>query len=97
MTRRPHAPWPPPELWNTRLEVDEVERLNMVVLPGSSEPLAFGWMNDAWLALRAQMRDGDELWSFSSAPESWQQLCGRAGFVLVRDGQAVAHLVTMMN
>jgi hypothetical protein len=40
---------------------------------------------------------GDELRRFSSDAESWQRLAGRAGFVLLRKRQQVAHLTTTMN
>ncbi len=43
------------------------------------------------------MVSGDELWRFNSGAESWQHLAGRAGYVVVRDGQQIAHLTTMMN
>ena len=41
--------------------------------------------------------EGDEIWSFSSSAESWGNLAGRQGYALVRNGQAVAHVVTVMN
>jgi hypothetical protein len=52
-----------------------------------------------WLApLLPLVREDDEFWAFCSPPASWQDLCGRAGFVLIhRDGQQVGHVVTMIN
>ncbi len=43
------------------------------------------------------MVPGDELWKFSSGAESWGQLAGRGGYVILRNGEHVAHLTTMMN
>jgi hypothetical protein len=43
------------------------------------------------------MTRGDELWWFSSSDESWSHLSGRAGYVVLRNGQQVAHLTIMMN
>ena len=43
------------------------------------------------------MVPGDELWKFSSSRESWSNLCGRAGYVVLRNGEQVAHLTTVMN
>ena len=43
------------------------------------------------------MQPGDELWWFSTSKESWSRLCGRAGYVVLRDGQQVAHLTLIMN
>jgi hypothetical protein len=43
------------------------------------------------------MEPGDELWAFSSPPETWQHLCGRAGIALVRNGEVIEAMTTMMN
>jgi hypothetical protein len=37
------------------------------------------------------------VWSFSSPASHWQQLGGRSGIALVRNGKSVTHVVTMMN
>jgi len=58
---------------------------------------AFGGLNAKWEALKASMQPGDELWTFASSPESWRDLAGREGIALVRNGQIVERLVTMMN
>jgi hypothetical protein len=47
--------------------------------------------------LEALMLPGDEVWKFSSPPQSWQQLMGRAGVALVREGRSIAHVITSMN
>jgi hypothetical protein len=60
-------------------------------------PVPFGALNAEWEQMLTQMQPGDELWSFASPRESWEQLAGRAGYALVRDGVAIAVLVTMMN
>jgi hypothetical protein len=60
-------------------------------------PVPFGFQNDKWRALVAEMQDGDELWEFSSPPESWQNLAGRAGVALIRRGEVVRSIVTTMN
>lgn len=57
----------------------------------------FGGLNAKWEALKARMQPGDELWTFASSPQSWRDLAGRAGIALVRDGQIIERLVTMMN
>ena len=43
------------------------------------------------------MTDGDELWEFSSPAEYWENLAGREGVALVRDGRPIAHVVALMN
>lgn len=57
----------------------------------------FGFQNERWEALKAQMRPGDELWEFCSDPASWDSLMGRAGYELRRDGIVVATIVSRLN
>jgi hypothetical protein len=54
------------------------------------------WLED-WRALVAAMRPGDELWEYCSSPESWQHLAGRAGYAVVREGEVVDGILTIMN
>jgi hypothetical protein len=94
--------WPPPE-WLTK----------RTSLPSFSVPKSqlhsAQSRGDALLQLRAiksrqeiktlevLMLPGDEIWEFSSPPELWQRLMGRAGIALVRNGRSIAHVVTKMN
>jgi hypothetical protein len=57
----------------------------------------FGALNVKWEALKADMQPNDELWTFSSPPRTWEDLAGRAGIALVRDGQVIEVIVTMLN
>jgi hypothetical protein len=57
----------------------------------------FGALNAKWEALKADMQPNDELWTFSSPPRTWEDLAGRAGVALVRDGIAIKIIVTMLN
>jgi len=63
--------------------------------PDAAKP--FGFMNAEWESLKAEMQPGDELWTFSSPPESWQDLAGRAGIALVRNGAPVKILLGALN
>jgi hypothetical protein len=65
-------------------------RAQMLVKP-------FGGQNDRWEALKTRMQPGDELWTFASSDQSWRDLAGRAGIALVRDGEIIDQLITMMN
>lgn len=69
---------------------DRVERF-----PDAAKP--FGFQSKAWEALKAAMQPGDELWTFASPAKSWEDLAGRAGIALVRDGNPIKVLVTMLN
>jgi hypothetical protein len=63
--------------------------------PDAAKP--FGFKNAEWEALKAEMQPGDELWTFSSPPASWQGLAGRAGIALVRNGVPIKMLLGAMN
>lgn len=73
----------------------EAEAEHMVEIDGRKVP--FGRMNLAWLSLLDNMQDGDKLYEFQSSDDSWQHLAGRQGIALVRDGEIVADIVTVMN
>jgi len=60
-------------------------------------PVPFGFQHERWLRFKSQMKDGDELWEFSSPPITWKLLVGRAGLSIVRNGKIVDSIVTMMN
>jgi hypothetical protein len=57
----------------------------------------FGEQNDRWERLKACLHEGDEIWAFCSPSESWEQLAGRAGLAVVRNGRVVKCLVTKIN
>jgi hypothetical protein len=81
-----------------RLTVAEAEAAHMVKNDWlGPDPVPFGFVNDKWRALVAEMQDGDELWAFSSSQESWARFGGRAGIALIRHGEVVRSLVTTMN
>jgi hypothetical protein len=47
--------------------------------------------------LLSKMWPDDEIWYFESDPLSWRYLAGRAGYAIVRNGEAVGYTVTKMN
>jgi hypothetical protein len=61
------------------------------------EAVPFGHQHENWLRFKSQMKEGDELWEFSSPPPTWERLAGRRGFCILRGGRIVASLITMMN
>jgi hypothetical protein len=63
--------------------------------PDAAKP--FGFKNGQWEAIKAAMQPGDELWTFVSPKESWENLAGRAGIAVVRDGNPIMVLTTMLN
>ena len=85
------------------LEAENTRRLDQIHESDRSGPRAamllqvFGGLNAEWEALKARMQPGDQLWTFTSSWQSWRDLAGRAGIALVRKGQIIERLVTMMN
>ena len=80
------------------VSVQEVENVNMVTDSRLGDaPVPFGFNNHQWGELLAEMRDGDELWTFSTSDESWDNGCGRAGISLVRNGKEVNCIICKMN
>ncbi len=55
------------------------------------------WAKNEWMPFIELMQPGDELWQFCSPGESWANLAGRAGYAIVRDGEIVHSLVTLLN
>jgi len=87
------------EQWLQRkLTIKEAEDENMVhhhQLGHKGVP--FGFQNSEWQELLAEMIKGDELWEFCSPAETWENLCGREGIALVRNGQIIRFIVTRLN
>jgi hypothetical protein len=81
-----------------RLTIEEAEARNMVQDNRlGNEAVPFGFMNKEWKTLVARIVEGDELWEFNSPEDTWQNLCGRAGIALVRNGEVIDAIVTFMN
>jgi hypothetical protein len=52
---------------------------------------------EAFSRIALRMRDGDELWTFASPPDTWRALMGRRGVALVRQGKVIEQVVLEMN
>jgi hypothetical protein len=85
--------------WLTRrVTVEEAEAAHLVSSDRlGPKPVPFGFQNARWQELLSEMREGDELWHFSSPPKTWASLSGRAGYAVVRRGRVVASIVTLRN
>jgi hypothetical protein len=94
---------PIPKAWlDKKVSIEEAEALHPGVhdervrsMPEIAKP--FGFLHGPWEELKAQLQPGDELWTFSSPAESWQNLAGRAGVAVVRDGNPIKVITTGMN
>jgi hypothetical protein len=81
-----------------RVTPEEAAAAHMVQTPALGDAsVPFGFLAEQWQKLRTGMRVGDELWEYCSPPETWDELAGRAGYVVVRNGRIVADVLTSMN
>ena len=46
---------------------------------------------------KVKLKVGDQFWSYSSPPETWERMCGRMGTALVRQGRIIKTELRMMN
>jgi hypothetical protein len=54
--------------------------------------------DDEWNKFWSKVREGDEIWLWSTPKWTWKMLTGREGYVIVRDGKPTRHMiVTGMN
>jgi len=78
--------------------MEHAEAEHMVLDPRlGTQPLPFGFQNGVWRELIAGMREGDELWEYSSPDHFWKHYAGRAGIAVVRNGEIVDSITTEMN
>lgn len=61
------------------------------------EPVPFGFNYYHWINFKAKMKIDDELWLFSSSKNIWLNMCGRGGGCILRKGEVVNSMVTIMN
>ena len=59
--------------------------------------VAFGFQNERWLKIKSQLQEGDTLRRFRSPPDTWANLAGQQGIALLRNGEVVDTIVTLMN
>jgi hypothetical protein len=88
-----------PRAWlEKRTTVEEAERGNLVTDRRlGPKPVPFGFMNEQWVRFKGELREGDELWEFSSSADSWKHLAGRSGICIVRKGKIIDSIVTRLN
>lgn len=99
-----------PACWQTIPEGDEApetqtslfleDALSGSPWPGeiaAPEDLPFGYLYPQWLAIKARMQAGDELWSFSTDAQAWLAHRGAMGVCLRRNGKVIDWLITMGN
>ncbi len=55
------------------------------------------WLDESWAPLEGQMREGDELWFYSTPDDMWGALAGQEGLALLRGCQLLARIITVQS
>jgi hypothetical protein len=66
-------------------------------IPLTGKPIPFGLLNCQWRELIGSMHEGDELWEYRSPEQFWKNMAGRVGIALVRNGEVVDAITTVLN
>lgn len=77
--------------------IEEIEEAHYYPDDGRVPHVPFGFNNDQWVNFKRKLQPGDKIYDFCSSAHSWQNLAGRMGYVLVRNGEVVDFFVTLMN
>jgi hypothetical protein len=75
-----------------KVDVEEIEAKHMY------DDIPFGQMENEWENFKSKVKEGEEVWFWSTSPWTWKMLVGRCGYVIVRNGRPTRHsIVTGMN
>jgi hypothetical protein len=81
-----------PKQWlDQEVSVEQAEAQHMVA------GVPFGASSEDWKRLKGSLEVGDSLWTYCSPFESFKAHAGRCGIAVVRRGNVVLRLVTLMN
>ena len=80
----------------TTLEEYQERRLDVGGRLGPAS-VTFDYQSRRWLDFKRQIQEGDELWEFRSPFQTWLHLRGRQGICIVRDGEIIDSIVTVLN
>lgn len=59
--------------------------------------LPFGFKHAHWNKFKSKLKPGDCLYFFDTNAESWMNLSGRQGYVIVRSGKIIDVFITLVN
>jgi len=81
------------------VSIKEIEKEYIITIEkdGKKTTLPFGYLNDDWIEIKSKMRKGDKIFKFTTDQESWANLAGREGVLVLRGNVVVGQLITTMN
>jgi len=78
-----------------RVTVEQAEAKHLVSDSRlGKKPVPFGFQNQRWQTLLSKLQDGDEMWEYDHYVGP---LSAEAGIAIVRGGEVVDHIVTMLS
>jgi hypothetical protein len=90
-------PFIPASILGQQVSKADVEAYMAEVTSDDRSKQALKWHQEEVTFVLGAWRDGDEFRGFNSPPDTWQNLCGRKGVALVRDGVAITGYITELN
>ncbi len=80
------------------IEKIESESYEIVEKSETSCPkLPLGCRQEDWEKFKSKVKKGDEIFHFTSPPEHWAALYGRAGYAIIRGDKVVDVFIMLVN
>ncbi|MCU7843408.1 MAG: hypothetical protein KZQ93_06175 [Candidatus Thiodiazotropha sp. (ex Monitilora ramsayi)] len=81
-------------------EIEDIENEHYEIVKKSNTScpkLPFGCRQEDWEKFKSMVRENDEVVHFSSPPEHWAALYGRAGYAIIRGDKVVDVFIILVN
>lgn len=75
----------------------EIRHANLLREVGISTDKPFGRKNSEWEDLKQKIAPGDCLFHYRSDEDSWRNLSGREGYILIRHGKPIAGILVRVS
>lgn len=79
------------------IEQIEKESLKRMAESKDAPQVPFGFDNARWLKFKALYKEGDIILFFTTNNQTWYDLAGREGYMLIRDKRVIRTYITRMN
>lgn len=55
------------------------------------------WADEKWNMLKPKIKDGDEIWLYSTPEKYWQSLLGEKGLLIIRNCTIIGNIIPIQN
>lgn len=89
----------PHVIFSGPFSVDELEKISIVTieLDGKKKELPFGFQNNQWMMMKSMVMNGDCLFYFDSNGDQANVLFEITGYILIRDGRVISHIISSIS